>query len=431
VSVGTSRDLPGLVEVHVPAPRTGSGAAGFLCTDPETITGAADDFGHLVHHVPAAVARPQTVTEVQRMVRYAAGAGMAIRPRGGGHSVSGQAQCDGGMVCDLTGMNQTWKVEDKRFKIPRVKAEAGARWSAVLGAALEHGLTPPVLTDYLELTVGGTLSAGGIGGTSHLYGPQVDNILRVWGVTPEGEYLGWSTSEGRFPAALAGQGNREIITNALIPLVPAPARVRVYRVPAPDAAALTAWQRQLATRRRCSYIEGQILATEHAGWQCILEAAAYDTGTACAQPDEAILGDLEISLSAVEVDDVDYLAFCNRMLPGVRQLAACGSWYRPHPWFSVFLPGDAVAGYVDAALNRLRPELVGLIPMLLYPLRRGPVPSPGLATPSGDADGLFWSFSILRTVADDADAITAALAENAELAQAAVAAGGTVYPIGT
>jgi hypothetical protein len=69
--------------------------------------------------------------------------------------------------------------------------------------------------------------------------------------------------------------------------------------------------------------------------------------------------------------------------------------------------------------------------MLLYPLRRGPVPAPGLATPSGDADGLFWSFSILRTVADDADAITAALAENAELAQAAVAAGGTVYPIGT
>ena len=39
-------------------------------------------------------------------------------------------------------------------------------WATVLDAALASGTTPPVLNDYMHLSVGGTLSVGGIGGTS-------------------------------------------------------------------------------------------------------------------------------------------------------------------------------------------------------------------------------------------------------------------------
>jgi FAD/FMN-containing dehydrogenase len=39
-----------------------------------------------------------------------------------------------------------------------ITVHAGCSWAAVVNTALEHGLTPPVLTDYLGLTVGGTLS---------------------------------------------------------------------------------------------------------------------------------------------------------------------------------------------------------------------------------------------------------------------------------
>ena len=49
----------------------------------------------------------------------------------------------------------------------------GARWIDVLTAALEHGLSPPVLTDFIELSVGGTLSGGGIGGRTRLELPLV------------------------------------------------------------------------------------------------------------------------------------------------------------------------------------------------------------------------------------------------------------------
>jgi hypothetical protein len=36
--------------------------------------------------------------------------------------------------------------------------DAGATWRAVLDASLAHGLTPPVLPNYLDLSVGGTLA---------------------------------------------------------------------------------------------------------------------------------------------------------------------------------------------------------------------------------------------------------------------------------
>ncbi len=397
-----------------------------LRTDLAALTAAADDFGHVVHRVPAAVARPRNVLDVCDLVRYANSAGLALRARGGGNSVSGQAQCDGGIVCDLAAMDDAWQVQDKRFKIPRVQAGPGARWSAVLAAAMEHGLTPPVLPDYLELTVGGTLSTGGIGGTSHLYGPQVDNVLGLKVVMGDARCYCYWPSPG-FPEALAGQGNAGIIIEATIPLVPAPSQVRVYQVIAPDLAMLIGWQRHLARDRRFGYLGGQILTDGSGRWQYRLEAAWYRTDSS-RPPDAALLEGLDLGPRVVETEDIDYLAFCHRMQPAVRQLAITGDWYRPHPWLSVLLPGNAVERYVAKALDWMMPELIGSIPMLLGPLRRGAVPAPGLTTPDGDADGLFWSFDIARTVADEAEMIAAALAENAALTNTAIAAGGTSYP---
>ena len=65
--------------------------------------------------------------------------------------------------------------------------EAGAKWSDVLRATLPHGKTPPVLTEYLELSVGGTLVVGGVGGTTSAFGVQSDNVIEMEVVTGDGE----------------------------------------------------------------------------------------------------------------------------------------------------------------------------------------------------------------------------------------------------
>ena len=76
-----------------------------------------------------------------------------------------------------------------------VTVEAGARWSSLLNATLSNQLTPPVLTDYLELSVAGTLSVGGVGGASPHYGAQVDNVLELEVVTGTGERVVCSAAQ--------------------------------------------------------------------------------------------------------------------------------------------------------------------------------------------------------------------------------------------
>lgn len=377
-----------------------------LTAELEVITGVADDFGHLVHRVPAAVAKPGNQLGVKSVVKYAVEQGITVVPRGAGHSVYGQAQCDGGIVCDLSRLNYTW------MRRSRVTADAGATWSQVLETTLQKGLTPPVLPDYLELTVGGTLSVGGIGGGSHRYGPQVDNVTQLRVVTATGELVTCSPLERPevFFAALAGGGQGGIITDATFTAIPARQRACVQQIQYPSAGELVAAQLGLANGERADHLEGQIALGEVGGWQFTAEVATFHDG------DVPCLDGAE---------DMSYLEFCQRMAPGVRLLAASGAWYRPHPWISVFLPVANVEQYVNYALSELTPETLGPVPVLLYPMRRGTVPAPGLKAPEGE---LFFAFSILRTAATDI-ATEEALAHNTRLAEAAIAAGGTIYPI--
>ena len=51
---------------------------------------------------PACVLRPETAGDVQAGVRFAAGAGLLLSVRGGGHGFPGFGTNDGGVVIDLS-----------------------------------------------------------------------------------------------------------------------------------------------------------------------------------------------------------------------------------------------------------------------------------------------------------------------------------------
>ncbi len=80
--------------------------------------------------------------------------------------------------------------------------------------------------------VGGTLSVGGIGGASPHYGAQVDTVLELEVVTGAGRRI--RCSPGRhlelFQAVLAGLGQCAVLVRATLRLLPAPSRVRHYRL---------------------------------------------------------------------------------------------------------------------------------------------------------------------------------------------------------
>lgn len=52
-------------------------------------------------------------------------------------------------------------------------------WIDVLKATLRQGLAPVSWTDYLYLSVGGTLSNAGISGQAFQRGPQITNVLEL------------------------------------------------------------------------------------------------------------------------------------------------------------------------------------------------------------------------------------------------------------
>jgi cytokinin dehydrogenase len=314
-----------------------------------------------------------------------------------------------------------------------VTAEAGARWSAVLGATLPHGLTPPVLTDYLELSVGGTLSVGGVGGASHHFGAQVDNVVELEVVTGTGERLTCSPARrpGLFRAALAGLGQCAITVRATLRTLPSRAYVRHYVLFYPSVSALTADQRRVVRAGRFSFVEGeaQPMPNGSAGWQYFLEAAAYYDG---APPDDAaLIGDLSYLRGTEQISDLAYFDFLNRLAPDVAFLESTGEWFDPHPWWNVFLPDSATDAFVSDVMADLTPADMGASGViLLYPLRRAVLTAPLLRVPGED---LVFLFSLLKTAAPDTGAISAdaMISANRALRDRVRHLGGYQYPIGS
>lgn len=191
------------------------GLDGSLTVDPAALAEAADDFRHIVPRAPIAVLRSESTEDVRRMVRYASRHHLKVAMRGQGHSTQGQAQVQGGIVIDSRTLATIHEIECDRAVV-----DAGVTWSQLVAATVAEGLTPPVLTDYLELSVGGTLSVGGIGGATHRKGVQIDNVLELVVITGDAKRVVCSRTKKRelFNAVLGGLGQYGIITQATIRL---------------------------------------------------------------------------------------------------------------------------------------------------------------------------------------------------------------------
>lgn len=396
---------------------------GDLTTDPETLALAATDFGHLVADLPRAVLRPGSATDIATMLRFAAQRAIPVVPRGCGHSAYGQAQAPGGIVVDLTRLAGIGEIREDR-----VTVESGATWADVLRTTLPHGLTPPVLTDYLDLSVGGTLSVGGLGGTSHRYGAQTDTVLALDAVTPDERQRGCSatTSAELFHALLAGLGQCGIITRATVCLVPAPTRVRRYKLSYPNVRRLTELQRRLLHERRFDHLQGHIVWGEH-GWEHVLDAAIYYTPPD--EPDdETILDGLTPDTDRLATEDLSYWDFVNRLDDAVRELRQTGEWWHPHPWANLLIPDSATDGFLARVLTDLAPADLGAPGLVLV----HPLFTEALATPLFRAPEETVAFLVaaLRYAPPRDETVRRMLVTNRNWYEQARDLGGTAYPAG-
>ncbi|WP_394841781.1 FAD-binding protein [Pendulispora brunnea] len=397
---------------------------GVLRMDPASLAKAADDFGHTIHRQSVALLEPGSVDDIVKMVRYVRRHGLTIANRGRGHATYGQAQTQGGIVVDSSKLAAIHRVDSDRMVV-----DAGASWRNVMHAALARGSTPPVFTDYLDLSVGGTLSGGGVGGASHRHGCQIDNVLELEVVTGEGERITCSASRhaSLFNSVLGGLGQFALIVRATLRLVPACALARVYELEYADLASFTKDATALALDERFDHLEGQASPKPDGGWTWTLTAASYFTPPHRPN-DAALLAGLSHDPSSSSVHDLAYQEFLERIDPLIQRQKDLGIWEYPHPWYDVFVPASVTNRYVGGILDTLTVDDTGNGPVLLYPLRRSKLRRPFFSVP---AEEVFFLFDVLRTTSPDPVRVRAHLRANRRMYDAGRALGATRYCIGS
>lgn len=133
---------------------------------------------------PALIVQARDADDVVAAVRFAAAEGMRIGVRSGGHSWSANHVRDGGMLIDVSNL------DDCRVDRERMVAVVGpGKGGSVLAADLEaQGLFFPV-GHCKGVRIGGYLLQGGYGWNSRVLGPACESVIGLDVVTADGERL--------------------------------------------------------------------------------------------------------------------------------------------------------------------------------------------------------------------------------------------------
>ena len=148
-----------------------------LLTDPSAISAASQDFGNITTVIPGGVICPSSPAEISRLLSYASNGErkFQVAARGQGHSLKGQAAVLNGVIVNMTCLAGVVISDDMKY----ADVAGGTLWVDVLKKTAEKGVSPVSWTDYLHVSVGGTLSNAGIGGEVFRNGPQISNVLEL------------------------------------------------------------------------------------------------------------------------------------------------------------------------------------------------------------------------------------------------------------
>ncbi|MDX6282273.1 MAG: cytokinin dehydrogenase [Kribbellaceae bacterium] len=384
----------------------------------------SQDAGRYRTKVPQGVLRPAAVEDIQEIVRRCAQEGIPVAARGLANTTDGQG-LTGGVLIDMTALNTIHEIGEDYAVV-----DAGVDWLQLTNAAHTKGLAPPALTGFLGLSLGGTLSLGGIPPAIQS-GGQVDSAIELEVVTGTGELKRCSADHDRdlFEAVLAGLGQYGIITKAKVRLGPAPEQVRGHELTYPDISGFFKDFRTLLERAEISEIYGDWWRPgEHGEVQHLSAFTFHETATP--PDDQHVLRDL--TPTETTITQSDFLPHVTRIDVAVDELNAVLDWGNlAKPWLTLWLPAESVEQYVTEVVQNLTPVDVGTGGfVLLYAHRRAKLTRPSLRLPQDDSEWVYL-FTLMTAGAPGAGPEFAdeMLARNRALYDRARALGGTRYPI--
>ncbi|KAD0683018.1 hypothetical protein E3N88_43861 [Mikania micrantha] len=411
-----------------------------LCTDTICMKTASSDYGKLVQELPLGVLRPQSVSDIIRLVKssYKSPSPLTIAARGNGHSVRGQAMAKDGVVMEMSSLsnnnNSSSGISVSWNSSLGFYADVGGEqlWVDVLTATLVHGLAPVSWTDYLYLTVGGTLSNAGISGQSSFHGPQITNVLEMDVITGKGDLITCSKDMNSrlFYAVLGGLGQFGIITRARIVLDKAPTGVKWFRIIYDDFEKFRKDQEHLISinSNGFDYVEGSLitpsspaatfftpddeslinsLASKN-GILYSLEAVKYCYNTTI---NNHIDEELQVIFSSLNFipgfifnKDATFFDFLNRVRSEELYLQSLGLWDIPHPWLNLFVQRSRIEDFNQGVLvDIVQKQGLSAGPFIIYPINRNKWDDRMSVVIPDDNEDMFYTVALLNSAGASVD----------------------------
>ncbi len=349
-------------------------------TAADTLAGASTDFGRLVRGQALGVARPKQTEDVVQLVRYANDHSLGLTVRGGGFGQSGQSVPTKGLSVCTRDLDHIGLVDRGRRTL---KCGAGATFRDILKVTLAEGFAPCVVPLNLDLGVGGVMSAGGFGSTSHRFGAAVCNVASLTVVTGAGERVvaGPERERAVYDAVLGGLGRVGVITELELGLREVAPYVRTFFLHYDDLTNMISDQQLLA--ERVDHLEGFCAATllglrkgstgrrqPFSRWSYGIQASVeHAQGTSNL---EAVLAGLT-GAEVVHAEDDGAMTFAARYDVRFEAMRATGAWDLAHPWFECVLPRDGALELMPQVLAMLPPFLGDGHRLTLVANREGPL----------------------------------------------------------
>jgi cytokinin dehydrogenase len=288
-----------------------------------------------------------------------------------------------------------------------VTVQAGIKWRALLERISPRRLLPPVLTNNLDVTVGGTLSTAGLGVSSWRYGSQADNCLELEVVTGTGDVLRCSAVENRelFDVVRCGAGQFGVITEAVLKVRRHSPCFRSFYLLYDDLMALFQDLKTITDDGRFDYLESWCVPCpqgfKKVGGQRQAFAQWFFPLHATVEAEQGQAPKAAGKLSGlrfykhVHTEDGEMPEFFTR-LDGLFALWKQGGfWNYAHPWMECVLPWETGRMYISQVLANLPPQALAGGHILLWPARRATSRAPLFMVP---ADDILMGFGVLLAV---------------------------------
>lgn len=396
--------------------------------------GFITDFGREVSAQPMAVLHPEGVRDIVAMCRFCTlhGITMAMNGQSGepnaheSHSNYGQALTKGGLQ-----INARKLAGIRRLTKGRAVVGAGTTWAELVDAALKTGQTVASLPDYLNLSIGGTVSVGGVGGNVQRAGLCADLVREIQIVTPAG--IVYRASRHRFAslfrAALGGGGQYGVITELTLDLVPAQEMATITSLYYSSSADYLRDQRTLLQVKDLQHHTGEFIRTkDDTAWNFKIDLGVYHPSGQARSLDDLLSG-LNDDRARRSTVTMPYRDWAFRTVPFTESISKSGHLEMKKPWVSFLIPGDRVQEFVDWVSPQLSQRDLGAGLCLLSPLASGSIATEMFMMPES-SDGVVFFFDLLAFPDPGTPDVDGMFERNRRFHRKVIGLGGKRYIIG-